>query len=103
MNVQQQRQLFKTIEKQTTALKARIFRQRLKNKLISGLNAFLLPFARFADRNRVVWLQKVGMPCALWLSRQIRMVSAENDAINLELITLRAQTTTLKNVVKNNA
>ena len=103
MNAQQQRQLFKTIEERTTVLKARIFRQRLKNKLIRVLNKLLLPIARFADCNRVVWLQKALMPCALWISRQIHKVSAENDAIDLEVIAMKAQTATLKNVVKTQA
>ena len=103
MNAQQQRQLFKTVEERTTVLKARVSRQRLRNRSLEALNKLLLPFARFADCNRVVWLQKVLMPCALWISRQIRKSTAENDAIDLEVLTLRAQTTTLKNVIKNNA
>ena len=58
MNAQQQRQLWVAVDKQTTALKARIFRQSLKNQLLGGLNSLLLPFMLFADRSHVVWLQK---------------------------------------------
>ena len=103
MNTQQQRQLLEAVKERSTVLKARIFRQRLKNKLIRALNNFLLPFARFADFNRVVWLQKLLMPCAMWISRQICEVAAENEAIDLEVITLRAQTTTLKTTTKSQA